>query len=124
MATISDAFKQIAAGLDFYIAFGNFLDEFYASDQDGRIEMIATEPPKGLIPKEYGAFLAATIHKLANDFDLVVPGWTFKKDYYLLEKPFFDCNAKGKLRLLFMYKSPVEFKHRNVFVDENILVRV
>ena len=39
------------------------------------------------------------------------------------EKPFFGCNAKGDLRLLFMYKSPAEFKHRNLFVDENVLER-
>ncbi len=124
MTRISDVFEQLAEGCDFYICLGNFLDEFYGSNQTARAEMIQAEPPSVRVPKEYKAFLAAAVHKLANDYGLDVPAWTFKKDYYLLEKPFFDCQAKGKLRLLFMYKSPLEFKHRNVFVDENVLVRV
>lgn len=124
MTTISDVFTQIADGHDFYVCFGNFLDGFYASTQETKTEMISREPPPIGVPKEYKALLAAAVHKLANDYGLDVPPWTFKRDYYLLEKPFFDCQAKGKLRLLFMYKSPTEFKHRNVFVDENILVRV
>ncbi len=112
MITISDTFEQIAAGC-----------EFYAAEQEEKIEMIAVAPAKHSILKEYGAFLAATVHKLANDFNLEVPRWTFNEEYYIRDEPFFDCNAKGKLRLLFMYKSPAEFKHRNLFVDENILVR-
>ncbi len=124
MTKISDVFRQIAEGHNFYICLGNFLDEFYASNQKIKAEMINTEPHSINIPKEYKAFLASTVHKLANDYGLDVPAWTFKKEYYLLEKPFFDCQAKGRLRLLFMYKSPTEFKHRNVFVDEYILDRV
>ena len=76
------------------------------------------------VDRTYQAMFAAAVHKLANDYKLEVPAWVWKQEYYMKEKPFFDCNAKGNLRLLFMYKSPTEFKHRNLFVDENILVRV
>ncbi|MGB4313240.1 MAG: hypothetical protein ACOX0L_06370 [Natronincolaceae bacterium] len=120
--TINDVFKNIYKGESFYICFGNFLDEFYRKNGHERAKMIETEPGYD-IPVEQKAFLASAVHKLANDFQIDVPGWVFKKEYYLKE-PYFDCNARGKLRLLFMYKSPAEFKHRNVFVDENILQRV
>ncbi len=56
MITISDTFEQIAAGCDFYVALGNFLDEFYAAGQEEKIEMIAVAPAKHSILKEYGAF--------------------------------------------------------------------
>jgi hypothetical protein len=74
---------------------------------------------------ELAPFLAATAHKLANDCGQAAPKWTFERRGYLPGmKPYFGCNAKGNLRLLFMYKSPAEFKHRNLFVDENALDRV
>lgn len=120
--TINDVFENIYKGNDFFICFGNFLDEFYRKNNYERIKMVGTEPEYN-ISMEYKAFLAAAVHKLANDFQIDVPNWVFKKEYYLKE-PYFDCNARGKLRLLFMYKSPTEFKHRNIFVDENILQRV
>ena len=70
-------------------------------------------------------FFAATAHKLADDYGFTAPCWAFEQRCYLPgEKPYFGCGAKGNLRLLFMYKSPPEFKHRNLFVDENVLARV
>ncbi len=120
--TINDVFKNIYNGKNFFICFGNFLDEFYRKNDCERTKMIEIEPEHDILI-EQKAYLASTVHKLANDFQINVPEWVFKKEYYLKE-PYFDCNARGKLRLLFMYKSPAEFKHRNVFVDENVLQRV
>ena len=59
-------------------------------------------------------------------------------DFYLLLGDFLDnfyladslVQAKMiavspvNMKLSFMYKSPSEFKHRNLFVDENVLMRV
>jgi hypothetical protein len=76
-----------------------------------------------MMSPEYVPFLAATVHKLALDYGLIPPWWVFEKRCYLPGmSPYFDCNATGRLRLLFMYKSPSEFKHRNLFVDENVLL--
>jgi hypothetical protein len=86
-----------------------------------------SEPPLGFglhCGRELLSFSAATAHKLANDYGLEVPAWVFSKRYYMSDSPYFGCNAKGDLRMLFMYKSPAEFKHRNLFVDENVLSRV
>ena len=111
-------------GDDFYLSLGDFLDAFYRSDSDTQANMIAATPVDMEKP-ELVPLLAATAHKLAIDFGLVTPQWTFESRCYLPGmSPHFACNAKGNLRLLFMYKSPSEFKHRNLFVDENILIRV
>lgn len=124
MTSIADLFNLVADGQDFYISLGNFLDEFYGTDARSRFEMIRIEPVCSNIAQVQKAFLAATVHKLANDYSLPVPSWVFEREYYFLNTPYFDCDAQGKLHLLFMYKSPLEFKHRNLFVGENVLVRV
>ena len=126
MDTIQNVLLNARNGGDFYLLLGDFLDEFYRSEQSVRERMIEAPPCGGALdaPKEYLSFSAATAHKLANDYALTVPDWVFDKRYYMTGNPFFACRAKGNLRLLFMYKSPAEFKHRNLFVDENVLSRV
>ena len=124
--TICKVLENARKGADFYLLIGDFLDEFYKAEQMTQQAMI-NEPPAGNAlenKQEYLSFAAATTHKLANDYELSVPEWVFEKQHYYMQKPFFACNATGDLRLLFMYKSPSEFKHRNLFVDENVLGRV
>jgi hypothetical protein len=112
------------AGGNFYLLLGDFLDEFYRTAPELRAELIRAQPENMSRP-EYVPFLASTAHKLANDYGIESPRWTFEQRCYLPgAKPHFACNARGNLRLLFMYKSPPEFKHRNLFVDENVLTRV
>jgi hypothetical protein len=125
MYAISQAIEQLSRGGDFYIVLGDFLDEFYRGDRAVRQAMIDDEPEcRENVSREHAALFAASAHKLANDYGLAVPKWVMDKKYKLADKPYFDCNATGNLRLLFMYKSPIEFKHRNLFVDENFLMRV
>ena len=124
MDSINNISKNTNAGDDFYLLLGDFLDEFYRTQAGIQVKMIS-ESPEDMEKQEYVPFLASTAHKLANDFGLEPPLWVFEERCYLPGKnPHFACNVKGKLRLFFMYKSPTEFKHRNLFVDENVLVRV
>jgi len=115
--------KETLSGGDFFLCLGDFLDTFYRAGDQARETMLES-PPDFSIPREHLAFLASAVHKLANDHGLKAPDWVFDERCYLRDRPFFGCDAKGRLRLLFMYKSPVEFKHRNLFVDENVLARV
>jgi len=106
--------------MNFYIILGDFLDEFYRSGNEKRVDMLQNIPP---IEDNWLPLFAATVHKLANDYNLNVPDWVWQEKCYSKE-PFYDCNARGNLRLLFNFISPTEFKHRNLFVDENFLRRV
>jgi hypothetical protein len=124
MNSIKKIAHETNAGGDFYLLLGDFLDEFYKAAPEIQIEMLR-EKPDDMKRSEFIPFLAASAHKLADDGALRPPRWTFERRCYLPGmKPHFGCNAKGNLRLLFMYKSPIEFKHRNLFVDENVLTRV
>jgi hypothetical protein len=112
------------AGGDFYLLLGDFLDEFYSTPSELMPEMLS-EQPEDMGKPEYVPFLASAAHKLANDNGLEPPEWVFEKRCYLPgTQPHFACDAGGNLKLLFMYKSPSEFKHRGLFVDENVLARV
>lgn len=124
MDSINKLSRKANNGSDFYLLLGDFLDEFYHASYEVQAEMLQ-EAPEEMSKPELVPFLAATAHKLANDYGLKPPRWTFETRCYLPgSKPHFGCDAKGNLRLLFMYKSPSEFKHRNLFVDENVLSRV
>ena len=123
MLTAQSIELEVSNGRDFYLCLGDFLDEFYHEGNDKR-QLMLNESPECTLAKENLAYLASAVHKLANDYGLKVPDWVFDPRCYLRDKPFFGCHATGKLRLLFMYKSPTEFKHRNLFVDENVLKRV
>jgi hypothetical protein len=124
MNSVRNVSRETNAGGDFYLLVGQFLDDFYRAPENVRARMIG-EPPEDMAGLEYVPFLAAAAHKLANDYRLDPPPWVFEKRCYALRSaPHFGCGAKGNLRLLFMYQSPSEFKHRNLFVDENVLSRV
>ena len=124
MNSIHNISKETNAGADFYLMLGDFLDEFYAAKPGAQAEMLRAAP-EDMGKPEFVPFLAAAAHKLADDYNLSAPRWVFDRRCYLPgPEPFFGCGAKGNLRLLFMYKSPAEFKHRNLFVDENVLKRV
>ena len=123
---IAAIIEGASQGRDFHLLLGDFLDEFYRSDVLKRQQMIDEAPVQGAgcIPREQLAYLAASAHKLANDYQLDVPQWVFDAQYYLCDEPYFAGNVEGNLRLLFMYFSPPEFKHRNLFVDANVLTRI
>ena len=105
--TINDALNRVNTSESFWISFGDFLDEFYRQTDQNRQQMIMQEPVDGAqVDRVFKAMFAAAVHKLANDYMLDVPDWVWKDEYYMTDEPFFDCNAKGSLRLLFMYKSP------------------
>ena len=113
--------ENAAKGQDFHLLLGDFLDAFYRAYPTEQQVMLDARP-EDTVP-DVLPFAAAAAHKLANDYGLPVPAWVFEKRCYSAQ-PFFGCHARGNLRLLFMYKSPTEFKHRNLFVDENVLARV
>jgi len=111
---------------DFYLVLGDFLDAFYRADNNNKKMMIENPPDDvGKIGRINASFLASAVHKLANDNKINPPEWVFDKCFYLDgTAPFFGCRAKGQLRQYYLYTSPPEFKHRNLFVDANVLERV
>ena len=123
--TVADIVKLTSENLNEYkIYLGNFLDEFYASSIEKKIEMVKEEPGEyeGLSEQTY-AFIAGAVEKISNDSKIKPPEWVFKAKYFLND-PMFSLDAKGMLRLILLVESPNEFIVRNIFVTENCLQRV
>jgi hypothetical protein len=117
---------ESAKGNDFSLSLRGFLDVFYSckDDKEKMFALIKREPQHYRnVPDYQYAMCAATANKLANDYDLEVPSWVWKDRYYMKEM-YFGGIRKGRLRMYNMLYSPAEFKHRGLFVDENILMRV
>jgi hypothetical protein len=123
LKTIRMVSVLVNSGRDFDHSLCEFLDDFYSSTPDVRMTLIA-EAPLEMSDPVHLPFLAATAHKLANDFDITPPAWVFEDSSYLSGKrPYVTNNAKGGLKLLYYYCSPPEFKHRNIFTSPNVLSR-
>jgi hypothetical protein len=132
MLTVKEIFQEIST-VDptnrqsvLWLHLGNFLDYFYKPSRtsDERLHLLVDEPQEYPdIPETTYAFIAATVHKLCNDYALTPPPWVFNKKYYL-KKPYFSLNAKGDLRLILIAESPVQFKMRHIFTSANTLERV
>ncbi|MFH0926094.1 MAG: hypothetical protein V1872_10795 [bacterium] len=124
MYTIKQLFEDIHNNKPYKICLGNFLDDYYYSESEIKKRMIQEEPNRHPeIERFIYAYVAASVHKLANDYNLDVPAWVFD-EFYFLKEPHFAMNARGKLRLILMYESPAEFKFRNLFEVANTLSRV
>ena len=126
----SSELKQVitesAMGGNFSLSLRGFLDVFYSckDDKEKMSSLIKREPKiYKNVPDYRYAMCAAAANKLANDYGLKVPSWVWKDRYYMKEMYFSGIN-KGRLRIYNMLYSPAEFKHRGLFVDENILLRV
>jgi len=117
---------ESAKGNDFSLSLRGFLDIFYSykDDKEKMFALIKREPKVyENVPDYQYAMCAAAANKLSNDYGLEVPSWVWKDRYYMKEM-YFGGIKKGRLRIYNMLYSPAEFKHRGLFVDEDILMRV
>jgi hypothetical protein len=123
--TVWDIADLTSQGIgSFEIHTGNFLDDFYRSNNEQRINMVIQEPPvNSTLAEHLLPFLAGMVEKLCNDHGIECPDWIYKKQYYLKE-PVFWMEAKGNLRYVLLVESPIEFKVRNLFTPANSLTRV
>ncbi|HEY5587392.1 MAG TPA: hypothetical protein VIK86_00390 [Candidatus Paceibacterota bacterium] len=107
---------------DFTFALSSFLDEFYRSDNK---EILIKDEPiyeKGF--EKENSIIASVVHKLANDYTINVPQWVHNKKY-ILAKPYYQFDTTNKEYQEYLIdKSPMEFKQRNIYVDDNALKRV
>lgn len=76
---------------DFAIAFGTFLDGFKQSEN--KYELIENPPQAENADEVNLCVLAATSHKLANDYGLPVPKWVHDP-FYVMSYPVFSHDTK------------------------------
>ena len=129
MKEIFEIMKDLSPGEvedKIWIHLENFLDY---SSYEGRIveerfKLTKDEPIQyDNIDFYYYSFMSGVVHKSCNDYEIPMKKWV-NNTKWVLKEPRFDINAKRNLRLVLLYRSPVEFKARNIFVSANCLTRV
>ncbi len=120
MESIYDISLLIKNGKDSAIVISNYLDEFRNATNKERIAAISSKPTGGIMEK--GAYLAAVVEQLCLDYNIKIPDWVNKKEYFLKEPDFYSKFENVKAILI--QQSPAAFRRRNIFVSNNVLSRV
>jgi len=121
--------KTMAKREDFGFYLRNFLDDFYALNQQGKQNVLISAVRYDEVCRRELSFVAAVVEKLADDYGLACPDWIFDRRLYSADPVFpaflerTDPEKKSKLRIALMVESPPQFKVRNIFVSRNCLSR-
>jgi hypothetical protein len=121
--TAADTFRLIVRGVDPWLAFGQFLDDWRGADAAQRAGLI-DEPLPDAPPEfvRWGALIAAAVDYLCAQEGRLAPSWTGRGVYRLAE-PWF-LYPGWRLRAWQLATTPVPFRMRNIFGGDRILSRV
>lgn len=121
---VSRAFARLVAGEDEWIVLGNFLDDWYRSDTQGRVALVADPivAPTNDKARRWAALFTAVVEWLCwtNEPRLNAPAWT--ADGVSLADPWF-VEPSVAMRVWQLVHSPAPFRMRNVFTDASIVSR-
>ncbi|WP_051663458.1 hypothetical protein [Alicyclobacillus macrosporangiidus] len=123
--TVAEYFAQIRDEDDFFIAKGNFLDDFYSANDEERARMVSQPIPKELVTPEnrkYASYFAAMVDYLCWHYGLRCPDWVQDLDYRLPEPWFLYENWRFRAWQLVM--TPAAFIARNIFTGDDPVSRV
>lgn len=121
--TAADGMRMILGGVDPWLAFGQFLDDWRRTALTRRADLMSEPLPD--VPPEltrWAALLAAAVDSLCHQDGLPAPAWTSRPEYRLPE-PWFLYPGLS-LRAWQLIETPVPFRMRNIFGGDRILSRV
>lgn len=124
-STALEYFSQIQKQDDFWLAMGNFLDDFRSASLDEKKRM--TRDPIFLShdfdgQERFAAFFAALVEHLCYHSGLEIPAWTQGQEF-VLNQPWF-LHENWRFRAWQLATTPASFKKRNIFGGNNMLDRV
>lgn len=121
--TAAETLRLIADGVDPWLAFGQFLDDWQRTDRSRRSSLAAEPLPEvSEEHRRWAALLAAAVEWLCVQDGLSIPAWTGRPEYRLPE-PWF-LYPGWRLRAWQLVETPAPFKLRNIFGGDRILSRV
>lgn len=112
----------VVAGVDPWLAIGQFLDDWKRAPLTERPALVAA-PPRSVDGDalRWSSLLAASVEWLCAGDGLQFPSWTGNPAYRLLE-PWF-LYPGWRLRAWQLVDTPAPFKARNIFGGDRILER-
>jgi hypothetical protein len=124
--TLAEAFRDLNAGVVApYIAFGNFLDDFYATqttEERERLLAVEPEPAKSSEARRWACLFAGLADWISFKYEFATPDWALQ-DSYRLSEPWFILD-NWRLRPVLLFETPPPFVVRNIFCGDRMLMRV
>lgn len=120
--TAHDTMTRIESGVDPWIAYRDFLED-WTYIPDART-VLATAEPSPSDPKHlrWAALLAATVEALCDRDGLPVPTWT-RRALYRLPEPWYLYRGTGRMREWLRESTPRTFASRNIWSGDRLLRR-
>lgn len=120
--TSVDTMARIAAGVDPWIAFRDFLED-WTYLPESRAGLAAGRPPFATEEqRRWAALLAASIEVLCAREGLVVPPWT-GEPCFRLDEAWYLYEGTGRIREWLRETTPPEFASRNIWSGDRLLRR-
>ncbi|MBA3877958.1 MAG: hypothetical protein C0498_13740 [Anaerolinea sp.] len=120
--TTVETMARIAAGVDPWIAYRDFLED-WTYLPESRAELMAMKPGfTGEAQRRWAALLAASVEALCARDGLVVPAWTRRREYRLAE-PWYLYEGTGRIRDWLRESTPEPFASRNIWSGDRLLRR-
>lgn len=124
LTTALASFERLATGANPRLVLGDFLDEWYRTPADKRLDLVIETPATlgtDLVSQQWGAFFAAAVDYLCWHDRLPLPDWTSAPRYFLTNPWFLEPGLP--LRAWLLVTTPPAFINRNIFVGANPLRR-
>lgn len=119
--TMSRTFQHICQGENEWIAFGNFMNNWYAYAKDQREALIHDPLPEydrnTLFQQQWATFCAASVEWFCHTYNVPCPSWVHDPKYTLETPWFFYTHDEAKAIL--RQTTPQEFTRRNIFCGDN-----
>ena len=122
--TLARAYKELAAGEEFRVAVGDFMNAFFLYYVTDR-QMLLNTPirlPKRPTEEQCGwaAFCAGAAEYLAECYDLQCPAWAHNPAYRMPEPWYILPNTSQAMREDFQQTTPEAWRSRNVFCGDRV----
>jgi hypothetical protein len=120
--TTVDTMARIAAGVDPWIAFRDFLED-WTYLPESRIGLASRRPPfDNEDQRRWAALLAAAIEELCARDGVVPPAWTNGPEFRL-DAAWFLYEGHGRIRDWLRETTPPSFASRNIWSGDRLLRR-
>jgi hypothetical protein len=120
--TTVDTMARITAGVDPWIAFRDFLED-WTYLPESRCGLAARRPPfANEEERRWAALLAAAIEELCTRDRLVTPAWT-REPVFRLDEAWYLYEGTGRIRDWLRETTPLAFSSRNIWSGDRLLRR-
>lgn len=120
--TTVDTMVRIAAGIDPWIAFRDFLED-WTYLPESRAGLAARRPPYATDEeRRWAALLAASIEVLCARDGSLAPEWT-RDPAFRLDEAWYLYEGTGRIREWLRETTPAEFASRNIWSGNRLLRR-